>query len=231
MFAREIPQAGLARIERGRVRQAIVPDFKISQIEPGGDREVPRLWELKAISSCKTRYPRNPRPEGRAVDRRSDLLQGEYIKKARTTDQRYGGAVEGEVGRCEAKLLSYGRVRGLVVGGWGELNTDFKELVEAIAQSRHKLLENQAGGRTRKSDRQQLATIKSHTRQQLSRVCVQAQARLLIDRLEGLGAGEAARRRARARQVEWGWERERRALAVARRQGRGIYRAGDFFLG
>ena len=69
--------------------QAIVPDFKISQIEPGGDREVPRIWELKAISSCKTRYPRNPRPEGRAVDRRSDLLQGEYLKKA----------TEGEVGR------------------------------------------------------------------------------------------------------------------------------------
>ena len=234
MFAREIPQAGLARIERGRVRQAIVPDFRISQIEPGGDREISRLWELKAISSCKTRYPRNPRPEGRAVDRRSDLLQGEYEKKARTTDQRYGGAIEGEIGRCEAKLLSYGRVRGLVVGGWGELNEDFKQLLEAISQSRHKLLENQAGSMTRKSDRQQLATIKSNTRQQLSRVCVQSQARLLLDRLEGLGgggAGEAARRRARAGQVERGWERERRALAVARRQGRAIYRAGDFVLG
>ena len=95
-------------------------------------------------------------------------------------------------------------------------------------------MEKQAGGRTRKSDRQQLATIKSNTRQQLSRVCVQSQARLLLDRLEGLGgggAGEAARRRARAGQVERGWERERRALAVARRQGRAIYRAGDFFLG
>ena len=93
------------------------------------------------------------------------------------------------MGRCEAKLLTYGRVRGLVVGGWGELNGDFKELVESISQSRHKLLENQAGGRTKKSDRQQLATIKYHTRQQLSRVCVQAQARLLLDRLEGLGGG------------------------------------------
>ena len=50
-------------------------------------------------------------------------------------------------------------------------------------------MEKQAGGRTRKSDRQQLATIKYHTRQQLSRVCVQAQARLLLDRLEGLGGG------------------------------------------
>ena len=54
MFAREIAQTELARIERGRVRQAMVPDFKIAQIEPGGDREVPRLWQLKAISSCKT---------------------------------------------------------------------------------------------------------------------------------------------------------------------------------
>ena len=57
-------------------------------------------------------------------------------------------------------------------------------------------MENQAG-RQWKSDRQQLATIKSHTRQQLFCVCVQAEARLLLDRLKGLGeggAGEAARK-------------------------------------
>jgi len=46
LFAREIPQEGLARIQRGRVRQSIVPDFKICQVEPGGDREVARLWEM-----------------------------------------------------------------------------------------------------------------------------------------------------------------------------------------
>ena len=73
---------------------------------------------MKVVSSCKTRYPRNLRPEARAVDTRSDLLQSEYERKARNTDQRYGGPAEGEVGRCERKLQTFGRVRGLVVGGW-----------------------------------------------------------------------------------------------------------------
>ena len=114
------------------------------------------------------------------------------------------------------------------MGGGAEINEDFKYLIESVAQSRYQVLENQSGGRVRKSDRQQLATIKSFTRQQLSRVCVQSQAKIILDRLEGLGggAGEAAKRRAGARQTERIWERERRALAVARRQGRRIYRAG-----
>ena len=43
LFAREIPQEGLARIDRGRVRQSMGPHLKISQIEPGGNSEIPRL--------------------------------------------------------------------------------------------------------------------------------------------------------------------------------------------
>ena len=74
LFARELPQEGLARIERGRTRQAMVPDFKISIPEAGGRNEQ-RLFELKVISSCPTRYARNPRPDDRAVDRRAKLLQ------------------------------------------------------------------------------------------------------------------------------------------------------------
>ena len=74
LFSREIPQEGLARIERGRARQTMVPDFKISVPEAGGRNEQ-RLFEMKIISSCLTRYARNPRPEVRAVDRRSNLLQ------------------------------------------------------------------------------------------------------------------------------------------------------------
>ena len=81
---------------------------------------------MKVISSCPTRYRRNPRPEGRAVDRRAQLLQEEYARKARKADHNFGGTPEGEVGRMEQKLLNFGRVRGLVVGAWGEINEDFK---------------------------------------------------------------------------------------------------------
>ena len=69
LFARELLQEGLSRIEKGRTRQTMVPDFKISIPEAGG-RSEQRLFEMKVLSSCLTRYPRNPRPEGRSVDNR-----------------------------------------------------------------------------------------------------------------------------------------------------------------
>ena len=54
LFAGSIPQEGLSRMERGRKVQSIVPDMRISIPEEGNF--VPRLHELKIISSSKTRY-------------------------------------------------------------------------------------------------------------------------------------------------------------------------------
>ena len=235
LFAREIPQDGLARIEKGRTRQSIVPDFRISIPEAGG-REVATLYEMKVISSCRTRYPRNPQPEGRAVDRRADLLQGEYLAKARKVDQKYGGTEVGQIGGVERKLLSFPNVRGLVIGAWGEINNDFQELLQIISESRLRQLSHQPGGRrgraAQRPESQQLATIVSQTRQQLSLVAVRGQARLLLDRLEGLGggAGQAAKRRAGVRHTAWRWEKERRAQQLAARQGGRAYRFGEFKL-
>ena len=62
----------------------------------------------------------NPRPEGRAVENRSKLLQDEYELKARKADQKLEGGLEGwRVERMEQQLLNFGRVHGLVVGAWG----------------------------------------------------------------------------------------------------------------
>ena len=82
-------------------------------------------------------------------------------------------------------------------------------------------LEAQTGIENRKSVTAQLASFTSQNWQQLSRICVQAQSRLLLDRLEGLGGGtgEAAK-----------WERERQAQTIAARQGWRIRRTGDFKL-
>ena len=52
LFASSIPQEGLNRLEGGRRRQGLVPDFHIP-VEGGG--------ELKCISASSTRYP--PRSE------------------------------------------------------------------------------------------------------------------------------------------------------------------------
>ena len=130
----------------------------------------------------------------------------------------------------EQKLLSFGRVHGLVAGAWGEISEDFKMLMQVIADKKQEELEAQTGIDNRRTMTVQLATFISQNRQQLSRVCVQAQSRLLLDRLEGLGGatGEAARRRKRTVWLERKWEKERQAGIIAARQGWRIYRTGDF---
>ena len=80
------------------------------------------------------------------MDVRANLLPGEYKTKARNTDRKYGGVGEGEMGRLEQKLISYGRVRGLVVGSWSELSNDFKELLFMMTENRKRIIERQPYG-------------------------------------------------------------------------------------
>ena len=54
LFSASIPQEGLNRMERGRKRQSIVPDMRITI--PVEGVPVPSLHEIKMISSSKTRY-------------------------------------------------------------------------------------------------------------------------------------------------------------------------------
>ena len=130
----------------------------------------------------------------------------------------------------EQKLLNFGAVKGLVAGGWGELSEDFKMLMQVIADRKKQELEAQTGGGNRRSVTAQLASYVSQNRQQLSRICVQSQSRLLLDRLEGLGGGtgEAARRRQNTAWLQAKWEKERQAQNIAAKQGWRILRTGDF---
>ena len=75
LFSGLIPQQGLSRIEAGRKRQGLVPDFRM--MEPpveGREDTVSVLAELMMISSCPTRYLRNPRDAVKSVDRRAANL-------------------------------------------------------------------------------------------------------------------------------------------------------------
>ena len=107
----------------------------------------------------------------------------------------------------EQKLLNFGKVRGLVVGAWGEISEDFKKLMQVMADKKQEELQAQTGGEIRKSVTAQLATYVSQNRQQLSRICVQSQARLVLERK---------------------WDMERQAQQIAARQGWRIRRTGDF---
>ena len=218
-------------MERGRKVQSIVPDMRISIQEEGNF--VPRLHELKIISSSKTRY--NPHRQGqeatRAVDKRASELNGEYVRKARNTDQQYCGTAPGTTGPVETKLGSLGEVKGVVVGAFGEGSEDLHSLIHHLAISRVRVAGPQKGRRGQvRSEEAELAITTSFLRRTLSVVGVRAQAKLLLGRLEviGPGAGAAAGRRNYSLNLERIWANQRRADQLSRLQGKALLRRGHF---
>ena len=239
LFSDCIPQEGLNRMERGRRRQALVPDFKVQG--EGGEGDV--LCELKYINACKSRYPRNPRPRNgvRAVERRADGLTEVYGKTAREVDWRYCGtprpppAQPGvprpprQIGPVETRLNTFGQVRGWVFGAWGEASEEVHTLVQKLADAKV----GRAGTQPSqcllfKSRAAQMASEVGFLRRRLSFAAVQGQARLLLDRLQLLGDGarEAAGRRDWALAARRAEACEMRAQHVSMLQGRNIRRSG-----
>ena len=238
-FADLIPQAALSRIERGRRRQGLVPDFKLRGVEGEGDL----LCELKAMSASESRYPRNPRVRDgvRGVDGRADGLTAAYALKAWEVDWQYcgtprppklrqgGQAPPRQIGPVETRLLTYGQVRGWCFGAWGEVSGEVNYLLQKIAQAKLEVGNTQPSGRrTYKTREAQLAGLVASTRRDLSHKAVQQQSKLLLDRLKLLGDGakEAANRRGWAEEVERRGARERRAQDVCLRQGHSLMRHG-----
>ena len=239
LFASSIPQDGLNRLEGGRRRQGLVPDFRVPAEEGGGST----LCELKCMSASSTRYPqgRRQRVFKRAVDRRADLLTSEYQTKARQTDWDFCGTPrppqvrQGEpqpvrqIGPVENKLNTYGKVTGWVFGAWGEASEEVHALVQRVAKARLERLDTLPTVRRRQVSRAALlASLVGDVRRQLSLRAVQQQARLLLDKLAvvGNGVGAAAQRRDWAVELEAAASRRRRAQEVSRRQGHSIVRHG-----
>ena len=95
---------------------------------------IPRLHEIKIISSSRTRYAphRQGQEATRAVDKRASELNREYIMKARATDQQYCGTAPGTTGPVETKLSRLGDVKGVVVGAFGEGSEDLHSLIHHL---------------------------------------------------------------------------------------------------
>ena len=55
LFSHLIPQEGLSRLERGRTRQGMVPDFLLELPSQTGVKEK-RLAEIKVVNCCPSRY-------------------------------------------------------------------------------------------------------------------------------------------------------------------------------
>ena len=186
------------------------------------------------ISSCPTRYLRNPRDVVKSVDKRAATLPREYTNHARDVDREYGGVAVGVVGPVQAKLLSFPPLRRWVFGAWDEASSDIHLMVDYLAEARQKhqqLLEGRWRSE-RKTKETEVALYTGQIRRALSLEAVRSQARLLLDRLGGLGGGAeaAAKRRDWAEAEERRMGRERRAHQLALSQGHPIHAHGQFLL-
>ena len=214
----------------------LVPDFRLRVPARGGGPQGEELVlaELKVISSCPTRYQRNPRATMKAVDRRASTLPREYTEKAKTIDTLYGGVPEGAVGPVQAKLHSFPPLRRWVFGAWGEASEDVHLLVHDLATSRarhQQLLEGRQRW-SKRSEEAEVAILTGQVRRMLSIEGVRSQARCLLDRLRSLGAGASAalKRRQWASQEEQRLGRERMAHLLSLGQGHYALRRGQFLL-
>ena len=226
LFSHLIPQEGLSRIERGKKRQGMVPDFQLEVPSPTGGR-VSRLAELKVINCCPTRYP--PGAGDKAVDRRAHLLQGEYRGKARKADNQFVGTEEGSVGPVENKLLQYGDLQGFVVGAFGEGSEDLHKFMQVLAESKVTAM---GLARGRQGTEVEMGIVVGQVRRMLSTVNVRAQAQCLLTGMSqvGEGVGQAAKRRQWAAAEEERMRKERMAQWLGRVRGRNIVRRGQFLL-
>ena len=130
------------------------------------------------------------------------MLPGEYTSHAKKVDREYGGVPAGVVGPVQAKLTSFPPLRGWVFGAWGEASDDVHQMVDYLAEARQKHQQLWEGGRwraRRMGEEAELAMLKGQVRRTLSLEAVRSQARLLLDRLRGIGGGadEAVKRRSR----------------------------------
>ena len=226
LFSHLISQDGLSRLERGRERQGMVPDFMI-ELPSQTEGKARKLAELKVINCCFTRY--SPGQRVKAVDRRANLLQGEYRRKTREADRLGGDHVLQEMGPVERKLLQYGDLVGLVVGAFGEGSEDLHSLVQSLAESKVTAMGLRRGGQ---ASEEELGMVVGQIRRSLSTTFVRAQAQCLLSRLNctGQGFAQAFKRRNWAAAEDKRMRKERLAQWIGRDRGRNLVRRGQFFL-
>ena len=224
LFSHLIPAEALTRMERGRKRQAIVPDFRLDLPSPNYETRT-QLAELKVISCCKSWY--TPGSEVRATDKRAQQLPADYRRKARKVDQDVLGVAKEARGPVERKLEEYGDLLGLCFGAWGEGSEGVHQLIQGLAESRVTFLGLQRG---RPGSEEELGVCVGQIRRRLSMAVVKAQVTCLLAKLHQVGPGnkQLAQKRVWAIREDQRMSMERKAQWIRRVEGVQTIRKGFF---
>ena len=170
LFAALIPQQGWQADQVDRKKQGLVPDFYIRE---GQGMDIQGLAEFKFIGCCPTRYP--GAAGNTPVNRRAHQFQAEYERKARAVDTPAGVVL--------ARLRSFGRIKGLVVGAYSEFSNDLIRLIKEAAAKKL--------GAALADDRNGAALILTAIRRRLGVTAARAQASIILDGVRWCGPGGA----------------------------------------
>jgi hypothetical protein len=161
--------------------------------------------------------------QGGGSDRRANGLPNLYKRKLAPLDTRFHGTLPGQSGPLVRRLDSFGRVRALVVGPWGECSTDMHSLLKVMWETK---VTAQARARGRPASDNELGVVISQIRKFLSTAFIRAHGLCLLNRLCFLGAKEAAGRRDLVRRLEISRKRDLQAHYQAHIRGSGLARSG-----
>ena len=180
-----------------KILQHIIPDLVINGRSLSGNGF---LAGRKSVADLKTLSPCDPYSNDRTgnpnavVNARQKKVNMDYHSRAKSLDARGGDTRDG----FEAELNSYGQggwVLGPVVGAFGEMSDDVKELANAVAEELAVEHCSFYGDKTSKAVKgfflNQLYRFWGHT-------ALRGWARLLLDRRSLVQVPNAPRRRARA---------------------------------
>jgi hypothetical protein len=163
----------------------------------GGGRARPRMFELKTIAFCKTRYRDTDGryPHG-AVGRRADTLPGERLNELIKIDRDIFRTPAGQTGPMEARALTFCPPGGvpftpLVVGSFGEMSLEVGAFVGDLASMGAHALRGCLGAPSVKLAR---AALLWKMRQELGMCALRGHAKVIIERarLENVGGRGAA---------------------------------------
>ena len=198
-----------------RKRQGMIPDMFFPTSG--------KLADIKTMSCCKSHYsPARFRQavQHDAVRVRQGTVHAEYMKKARTIDEDFNGypSFDNQPGPVQLKLTSFGRVKGLVCGAFGEGSPDLHKLCDKIADVAASTKFMEMGAISMK-------TAKSRASRYVFRTVgiemIRGTAALRNYRMDMVLAGNASAKAAAARRV-WSrnrWEQEQEAYFYSHSYG------------